>query len=74
MLPRHSLLFRSISGFIKYFFLVTVGLMGSLLLASLFAHELLALAWINLLVDWWWRLALGSFFSLGCAVVFESFQ
>ncbi|MBU6230164.1 MAG: hypothetical protein KGQ93_10770 [Cyanobacteria bacterium REEB459] len=74
MLPRHSLLFRSISGFIKYFFLTTVGLMASFLLASLFAQPLLALAWITVVVDWWWRLALGSFFTLGCAVIFESFQ
>ncbi|MFM7470539.1 MAG: hypothetical protein LVS60_17585 [Nodosilinea sp. LVE1205-7] len=74
MLPRHSWLFRSVSGFIKYFLLVTVGLIGSLLLASLFGHGLLTLAWISLLVDWWWRLALGSFFSLGCAVIFESVQ
>jgi hypothetical protein len=74
MLPHHSFWFRWITGFIKYFFLATVGLIGAFLLAALFNQGVLALTWMNYLLDWWWRLALASFLSLGCAVVFESLQ
>ena len=74
MWPEHSLLFRWITGFIKYFFLVTVGLTGAFLLAVLFGHGYLALALMNYLLDWWWRLAAGSFLVLGCIVIFDSFK
>lgn len=74
MLPDHSFLFRWTIGFIKYFFLVTVGLIGAFLLAALFNHGPLALTWMDYLLDWWWRLALASFLSLGCTVIFESLQ
>lgn len=58
--------------FIKYFFLVTVGLIGAFLLAALWGHGAMALTWMDYLMGLWWGLALASFLSLGCAVVFES--
>jgi hypothetical protein len=72
MLPKHNCLFRWSTVFIKYFFLVTVGLIGAFLLAALWGHGALALTWMDYLMGLWWRLALASFLSLGCAVVFES--
>lgn len=41
-------------------------------MAALCGHGALALSWMDYLMGLWWRLALASFLSLGCAVVFES--
>jgi hypothetical protein len=72
MLPKHNRWFRWSTVFIKYFFLVTVSLIGAFLLAALCGHGALALTWMDSLMGLWWRLALASLLSLGCAAVFES--
>ncbi|TVP67409.1 MAG: hypothetical protein EA342_08915 [Leptolyngbya sp. LCM1.Bin17] len=74
MLQSHSLLFRWTCRLIKYFFLVTIGLVGMCLLAIIFGHGASALVLMQTIYLWWLRLALSHGLIWGCAVIFESLR
>ncbi|NMF84892.1 hypothetical protein [Nodosilinea sp. P-1105] len=74
MLQSHSLLFRWACRLIKLLFLVTVGLVGTCLLATIFGHGERALALMQAVYLWWLRLALSSGLVWSCAVMVESLR
>lgn len=68
----HSRLFRWLCQFIKYFFLFSFGLAVFCVMASLLGAAGLATLVLNLVKDFWFRVALSSLISFGLAAVIES--